>query len=68
MRTISRPTFPGDRGGRPGGGLSDTGITNLNTENFNVYKPRINAALMRGFGSMGDRLAITLRGTRPNAR
>ncbi|MBW6486006.1 MAG: TIGR02584 family CRISPR-associated protein [Syntrophobacterales bacterium] len=49
--------------------MSDTGITNLNAENFNSYRVKINRDLERGFGAPNAaRIMIAATGTRPHTR
>lgn len=49
--------------------ISDTGITNLNTENFNAYKSKINRSIEISLGKDAVRnCAITSLGVRPNTR
>jgi CRISPR-associated protein Csx14 len=56
-------------GGRAVSEMSDTGITNLNAENFNSYRVKINRDLERGFGAPNAaRIMIAATGTRPNTR
>ena len=54
-------------GSRPLDEMSDTGITNLNTDNFNSYKSKIKENLQRRFGPYAlKELEIASVGTRPN--
>lgn len=56
-------------GGHAVSEMSDTGITNLNAENFNSYRVKINGDLERGFGAPNAaRIKIATTGTRPNTR
>ncbi len=49
--------------------MSNTGVTGLNAENFNMYKGKIKAELLRRFGPYALRdLEIASEGTRPNTR
>ncbi len=49
--------------------MSDTGITNLNAQNFNSYKAKIRNDLERGFGPFHARnLAVQSAGRRPETR
>jgi len=49
--------------------MSDTGITNLNAQNFNSYKAKIRHDLEQGFGPFHSRnLAIQSAGRRPETR
>jgi len=49
--------------------MSDTGITNINAENFNSYRIKIRRDLERGFGAVNAaRLAISSTGQRPDKR
>jgi CRISPR-associated protein Csx14 len=54
---------------RPLEEMSDTGIVNLNNENFAMYKSKIRQDLQRGFGlyALKD-LEIRSEGKRPNTR
>ena len=54
--------------GTDASGMSDTGITNLNAENFNSYKSRIKSELQTNFGTLADALIIQSWGKRPNTR
>ena len=56
-------------GARPLEEMSDTGIINLNADNFNMNKSRIKQALLSSFGlyALKD-LEIASVGTRPNTR
>ncbi len=56
-------------GARPIEEMSDTGITNLNADNFNSYKGKIRKDLLDRFGpyALND-LEIASRGKRPNTR
>jgi len=56
-------------GSRPLDEMSDTGITSLNADNFNSYKGKIRADLLKGFGlyALKD-LEIGSVGTRPNTK
>ncbi len=54
-------------GTRPAEEMSDTGIINLNPENFNSYKGKIKAHLLKRFGPYAlELLEISAAGTRPN--
>jgi hypothetical protein len=54
-------------GTRPIEEMSDTGIINLNPENFNSYKGKIKAHLLKRFGPYAlDLLEIAAVGNRPN--
>ncbi len=54
---------------KPDTRLSDTGILNLNSENFNVYKSKIKKAILSRFGPYALRdLEISSIGKRPNTR
>ncbi|MBW2609541.1 MAG: TIGR02584 family CRISPR-associated protein [Deltaproteobacteria bacterium] len=55
--------------GRPLDEMSDTGITGLSSENFNMYKGKIKSDLLKSFGpySLKD-LEIASQGARPNTR
>ena len=54
-------------GTRPLNEMSDTGITNLNADNFNMYKGKIKNDLMSRFGPYAlKELEIASLGTRPN--
>ena len=54
---------------RPLNEMSDTGITGLNSENFNMYKGKIKNELLKGFGPYAMKeLEIASEGTRPNTR
>ena len=56
-------------GTRPVREMSDTGITRLSAENFNMYKSRIKNDLLARFGSHALRLLeIASVGKRPNTR
>jgi hypothetical protein len=56
-------------GGRTVSEMSDTGITNLNAENFNSYRVKINRDLERGFGAPNAaRIMIASSGVRPHTR
>jgi len=49
--------------------MSDTGITNLSAENFNMYKGKIKSDLLDRFGLYAFKdLEIDAVGTRPNTR
>ncbi len=48
--------------------MSDTGIINLNNENFNSYKSKIKKDLQSTFGAMAADLIITSTGKRPETR
>jgi CRISPR-associated protein Csx14 len=49
--------------------MSNTGIINLNSDNFNTYKAKIKANLLGRFGSYALKdLEIASKGTRPNTR
>jgi len=56
-------------GSRPLNEMSDTGIINLNSGNFNTYKAKIKRNLLSRFGPyiLKD-LEIASLGTRPNTR
>ena len=55
--------------GRPLNEMSDTGITGLSPENFNMYKGKIKSDLMNRFGPYALKdLEISSVGTRPNTR
>ncbi len=55
--------------GRPLDEMSDTGITGLISENFNMYKGKIKNDLMNRFGPHAlKKLEIASEGTRPNTR
>lgn len=54
--------------GTNAGGMSDTGITNLNAENFRSYMSRVNQSLRTAFGPAGEQLAIQPWGKRPSTR
>ena len=55
--------------GRPLDEMSDTGITSLSSENFNMYKGKIKSDLMNRFGPHAlKELEIASVGTRPNTR
>jgi len=56
-------------GSRPLDEMSDTGITNLSADNFNMYKGKIKSDLLGRFGlyALKD-LEISSVGTRPNTR
>ncbi|MCK9174762.1 MAG: CRISPR-associated ring nuclease Csm6 [Desulforhopalus sp.] len=45
---------------------SDTGILNLNVENFNSYKSKIKRDLLRAFGESAAEILISSRGKRPD--
>ncbi len=49
-------------------GMSDTGITNLNAENFRSYMSRVNQSLRTAFGPAGEQLTIQPWGKRPSTR
>lgn len=49
-------------------GMSDTGITNLNAENFRSYMSRVNQSLRTTFGPAGEQLTIQPWGKRPSTR
>jgi CRISPR-associated protein (TIGR02584 family) len=56
-------------GNRPLEEMSDSGITNLNAENFTMYKSRIRQDLQKGFGHYALKdLEIASTGKRPNTR
>jgi len=56
-------------GSRPLNEMSDTGITNLNVDNFNSYRSKIKGDLLKGFGPYAlKELEISSEGTRPNTR
>lgn len=56
-------------GTRPLGEMSDTGIINLNSDNFNMYKGKIKQDLLARFGPYALKdLEIASVGTRPNTR
>jgi CRISPR-associated protein (TIGR02584 family) len=56
-------------GSRPLNEMSDTGIKNLNAVNFNSYRSKIKADLLKGFGPYALKdLEISSEGTRPNTR
>ena len=56
-------------GTRPLGEMSDTGIINLNSNNFNMYKGKIKQDLLSRFGPYALRdLEIASVGSRPNTR
>lgn len=49
--------------------MSDSGILNLNIENFNSYKSKIKGDLQKGFGRIAlANLAIDSEGSRPDTR
>jgi len=49
--------------------ISDTGILNLDTANFNSYKSRINSDIRRVFGALAlKEIGISSIGKRPNTR
>ena len=49
--------------------MSDTGIVNLNSDNFNTYKAKIKANLLGRFGPYAlKELEIASKGKRPNTR
>lgn len=49
-------------------GMSTTGISSLNADNFHSYRSRVNQALRTAFGPAGELLAIQPWGRRPNTR
>jgi CRISPR-associated protein (TIGR02584 family) len=54
-------------GSRPLSEMSDTGITNLNSDNFNMYKGKIKRDLLNRFGPYAlAELEIASMGARPN--
>jgi CRISPR-associated protein Csx14 len=56
-------------GTRPLDEMSDSGIINLNADNFNSYKSKINKTLQKSFGPYAlKELEIASLGTRPNTR
>lgn len=56
-------------GSRPLNEMSDTGIINLNSGNFNIYKAKIKANLLSRFGPYAlKELEIASKGSRPNTR
>jgi len=56
-------------GSRPLDEMSDTGITNLSADNFNMYKGKIKSDLLGRFGPFSlKELEIASVGTRPNTR
>jgi len=51
-------------GSRPIDEMSDTGITSLNADNFNMYKGKIKGDLLKGFGPYALKdLEISSEGT-----
>jgi len=49
--------------------MSDTGIINLNSDNFNTYKAKIKGNLLGRFGPYAlKELEIASKGTRPNTQ
>ena len=56
-------------GSHPLNEMSDTGIINLSSDNFNTYKAKIKANLLSRFGPYAlKELEIASKGTRPNTR
>ena len=56
-------------GSRPLDEMSDTGIINLSSDNFNTYKAKIKKNLLSRFGQYAlKELEIASKGTRPNTR
>ncbi|MBW2117546.1 MAG: TIGR02584 family CRISPR-associated protein [Deltaproteobacteria bacterium] len=56
-------------GARPLNEMSDTGIINLTTENFNMYKGKMKKELLNRFGPYALKdLEIASAGSRPNTR
>jgi len=56
-------------GSRPLDEMSDTGIINLSSDNFNTYKAKIKANLLGRFGPYALKdLEIASKGARPNTR
>ncbi len=56
-------------GSRPFGEMSDTGIVNLNADNFNMYKGKIKQDLLGRFGAYAIKdLEITSVDSRPHTR